>query len=103
MSSDVVMKIEGLWKRYGLPIPDVLGKFRSFLGSSNSAERNGESRNWALRDVNLEVRRGETMKLWGSRDPSSGVLLEPSRLSQASAGTNERGGPESLTLHLAEA
>jgi lipopolysaccharide transport system ATP-binding protein len=61
MSSDLVIKIEGLWKRYGLPIPDVFGKVRSLRGSANPAGCDGEARNWALRDVSLEVRRGETI------------------------------------------
>jgi lipopolysaccharide transport system ATP-binding protein len=61
MSSDIVIKIEGLWKRYGLTIPDIFGKVRSLLGNANPDGRDGETRNWALRDVNLEVRRGETI------------------------------------------
>ncbi len=76
MSGDTVIKIDGLWKRYGLPIPDVFGKVRSFLGNSKSAPRNGDARDWALRDLNLEVRRGETLGIVGRNGAGKSTLLK---------------------------
>ena len=44
MSSDIVIKIDGLWKRYGLPIPDVFGKVRSLLRTSIPADKHERPR-----------------------------------------------------------
>ena len=76
MSGDTVIKIDGLWKRYGLPVPDVFGKVRSLLGTSKSARRNGDARDWALRDLNLEVRRGETVDIVGRNGAGKSTLLK---------------------------
>lgn len=77
VSSDVVIRIEGLWKRYGLPIPKILRKTASYLrGRGASARQTHSSGPWALRDVNLEVKRGETVGIVGRNGAGKSTLLK---------------------------
>ena len=72
MSDDAVIRIEGLWKRYGLPIVPALRRgWRALRGRGPSDEDA-----WALRDVNLEVRRGETLGIIGRNGAGKSTLLK---------------------------
>jgi ABC-type polysaccharide/polyol phosphate transport system ATPase subunit len=72
MSDDLSIKIEGLWKRYGLPTPVLVEKARRLFGAGKSEE----SSKWALSDLNLEVRRGETLGIIGRNGAGKSTLLK---------------------------
>lgn len=64
MSDDVLLRVEGLWKLYGLPLPAFLERGRG---------RNGP---WALREIDLEVRKGETLGVIGPNGAGKSTLLK---------------------------
>jgi len=77
VSSDVVIRIEGLWKRYGVPIPRILRKTASYLRGRGAPSLQAHSSGpWALRDVNLEVKRGETVGIVGRNGAGKSTLLK---------------------------
>ncbi len=76
MSDDVVIRIEGLWKRYGLPLPAVIRKGWNLVRHGHLESGNGDHGPWALRDVNLEVRRGETVGIVGRNGAGKSTLLK---------------------------
>jgi lipopolysaccharide transport system ATP-binding protein len=77
MSDDVVIRIEGLWKRYGLPVPEPLrSAWNRLTGSKRRAASEEDAGPWALRELNLEIRRGETVGIVGRNGAGKSTLLK---------------------------
>ncbi len=71
MSDDVSIRIEGLWKRYGLPVPQFIRKGWNFIKRKSDWDER-----WALQDINLEVRKGETVGIVGRNGAGKSTLLK---------------------------
>lgn len=75
MSDDVIIKVEGLWKRYGLPLVPAVRGLVTRLRNSKSSTLN-ERGPWALRDVSFEVKQGETLGIIGRNGAGKSTLLK---------------------------
>lgn len=74
MSHDTVIRVDGLWKRYGLPVPEAIRKAAGLLrGDHRSLDGDGP---WALQDVRLELHRGETVGIIGRNGAGKSTLLK---------------------------
>ena len=71
MVDDVVIRIENVWKCYGL-LPALREKWYALRGKvSNNSENL-----WALRDIALEVKRGEAIGIVGRNGAGKSTLLK---------------------------
>ncbi len=76
MSDDVSIRVEGLWKRYGLPMPRFVRKGWNLLKNNKQTPGVDPDGPWALKDINLEVRRGETVGIVGRNGAGKSTLLK---------------------------
>ncbi len=79
MDGDLAIRMEGVWKRYGLPLPHWLRQGQHWLrsiadGSPSSAAAADPP--WVLQDINLELRRGETLAIVGRNGAAKSTLLK---------------------------
>ena len=75
MSDNTVIRIEGLWKRYGLPVPAIVRKGWNLIKGRPTELENGFGP-WALREINLEIPRGETVGIVGRNGAGKSTLLK---------------------------
>ncbi len=77
MSQEAAIIIEGLWKRYGLPLPKLVENGLKYLkGQARSPSGPSGRGPWALRDINLEVRKGDTVGIVGRNGAGKSTLLK---------------------------
>lgn len=77
MGDDLAIRMEGVWKRFGLPLPHWLQATGNWLRALGTLRSAGEGkRPWVLPDINLEVRRGETIAIVGRNGAAKSTLLK---------------------------
>src|SRR3990172_5807729 len=80
MGDDIAIRLQGVWKRYGLPLPRWLRRasrwWRSLGDGGSRSAASDDDGPWVLQDINLEVRRGETLAIVGRNGAAKSTLLK---------------------------
>jgi len=80
-ASEVILKVEGVSKKFAYSLRDVLKYgtlrlFREFLGLPSRSNRLEVGEFWALDDVSFELRRGETLGIIGRNGAGKSTVLK---------------------------
>lgn len=71
MGNDTVIRLDRVWKKYGL-LPALKERFSS-RSNLNDPDEKGH---WALRDISLEVKRGDTLGIIGRNGAGKSTMLK---------------------------
>ena len=99
MADDSVIRMQDVWKRYGLPLAHVVHRARHGIRSLRKGRwpRRGELDSglpWALREFNLEVRRGDTIGIIGRNGAGKSTMLKVlAGVTRATRGSIRTRGP----------
>ena len=72
-TSPPIIEVQGLWKRYGLPVPAFLRKAARAI--TRASERT-DTLPWALKDINFSLKRGENLGIIGRNGAGKSTLLK---------------------------